>query len=365
MRASIGRLAVAGSLAAALTACGGASNDNAATGTTGSANGAVATTVTDAMAPLASFPAPGGAVKAPAGKRVVAITCSSQGYGCVQGGIGVQEAGKALGWKVTVVDGKGDPGAWNAAIQQAVVAKADGIVLLAVDPQLVSGALAKAKAAGIPVVSTFIPKLGSATVDGYASTDHAQGGKILADWIIKDSGGKADVLMLSEKAFPELVKRNAALTDELASQCPGCRIAATVEFNIGTMAQQLAGAVTSALQRDPKVDYVVAPFDSSGIFAGQGIRQAGKAGAVKMVGAEGDPNGIQAVQGGTQAIDLATVPPWGGWAAMDLLVRRFAGTPLETAELPQRLFDKSNVPAGKGWTGDVDYQAKYRELWGR
>ena len=35
------------------------------------------------------------------------------------------------------------------------------------------------------------------------------------------------------------------------------------------------------------------------------------------------------------------------------------------AVLPQRLFDKSNVPSGKGWTGDVDYKASYRELWGR
>jgi len=52
-------------------------------------------------------------------------------------------------------------------------------------------------------------------------------------------------------------------------------------------------------------------------------------------------------------------------AAVDLLVRHMAGSPVETAELPQRLFDKSNVPSGKGWSGDVDYKASYRELWGR
>jgi ribose transport system substrate-binding protein len=357
--------AFAAVLAAGLTlaGCGGSSPEPEA-GAPASA-GPATETVKTAMAPLSEFKAPGEAVEAPAGKRVVAVTCSSQGYGCVQGGVGVQEAGKVLGWDVTVADGKGDPAAWNSAIQQAVTAKADGIVLLAVDPALVTGALAKAKAAGIPVVSTFIPKLGSATVDAYASTDHAAGGKILASWIAADSGGKAKVLMLNEKAFPELVKRNTALTDELAASCPGCEVVDTVEFNIGTMAQQLAGAVTSALQRHPDVTYVVAPFDSSGIFAGQGIRQAGKAGTVKMVGAEGDPNGIQAVQQGAQAVDLATVPPWGGWAAADLLVRHFAGAPVEHAELPQRLFDKSNVPSGKGWTGDVDYKASYAELWGR
>jgi ribose transport system substrate-binding protein len=349
----------------ALAACGSSSEERGAATSSGGASATVTDTVSSAMAPVATFTAPGAAVAAPAGKKIVAVTCSSQGYGCVQGGLGVQEAGKALDWDVTVADGKGDPATWNSAIQQAVTAKADGIVLLAVDPALVAGALAKAKAAGIPVVSTFIPKLGATAVDGYASTDHAQGGKILADWIIKDSGGKAKVLMLREKAFPELVKRNTALTDELGAACSGCSVVDTVDFNIGTMASQLAGAVTSALQRHPDVTYVVAPFDSSGIFAGQGIRSAGAAARVKMVGAEGDPNGIEGVQTGGQAVDLATVPPWGGWAAVDLLVRHMAGSPVETAVLPQRLFDKSNVPAGKGWTGDIDYKAAYRELWGR
>ena len=354
-------------LAAGLTlaACGSSSDTKSGSAAAGGASATVTDAVSNAMAPVAKFAAPGAAVAAPSGKKIGAVTCSSQGYGCVQGGLGVQEAGKALGWNVTVADGKGDPATWNSAIQQAVTAKADGIVLLAVDPALVAGALAKAKAAGIPVVSTFIPKLGATAVDGYASTDHAQGGKILADWIIKDSGGKAKVLMLDEKAFPELVKRNTALLDELKAACPGCTVADTVEFNIGTMASQLAGAVTSSLQRHPDVTYVVAPFDSAGIFAGQGIRSAGATARVKMVGAEGDPNGIQGVQSGGQAVDLATVPPWGGWAAVDLLVRHMAGSPVETAELPQRLFDKSNVPSGKGWSGDVDYKASYRELWGR
>lgn len=381
MRGSIGRRTVAGVLMAAALAVAGCGDSETAGGSAGSgadvsepangsseqangSGGAVAATVERAMAPVTEFPGPSEPVKAERGKRIVAITCSSQGYGCVQGGIGVQEAGKALGWEVTVADGKGDPSVWNASIRQAIVSKADGIVLLAVDPQLVKDSLARAAAADIPVISTFIPEFPGSAADGYVSTDHTAGGKILADWIIEDSGGEANVLMLNEKAFPELVKRNTALVDELRTACTGCKVVDTVEFNIGTMAQQLAGAVTSALQKDPSIEYVVAPFDSSGIFAGQGIRAAGKAGQVKMVGAEGDPNGIEGVQGGTQAIDLATVPPWGGWAAADLLVRHFAGAPVETAELPQRLFDESNVPEGKGWTGDVDYKAEFQKLWG-
>ncbi|WP_294570070.1 sugar ABC transporter substrate-binding protein [uncultured Arthrobacter sp.] len=348
-----------------VAACGGGSGGGDSGGGSGTVPAAVSQRVENAKSPVKNWPGPTESIKAPTSKKIVAITCSSQGYGCVQGGIGVQQAGEALGWDVTVVDGKGDPGVWNSSIQQAIVTKADGIVLLAINPQLVQGALDKAKTADIPVISTFIPKLPGPTVDGYVSTDHVEGGKILADWIIEDSGGDASVLMLNEKAFPELVQRNEALVKELKDQCPNCEVADTVQLSIGTMGQELAPAVTSALQRNPNITHVVAPFDSSGILAGQGIRQAGKTGQVKLVSAEGDPNGIRAVQSGEQAVDLATVPPWGGWAASDLLARQFAGEPVDSEVLPQRLFDESNVPSGEGWDGDVDYEAEFKKLWGR
>jgi ribose transport system substrate-binding protein len=362
------RLAIAAALGAsaiAVTACGGSSSAGTNAAASSAVSPSVISTVREAMAPANTFPDPSSHIRVPSGKRIVAITCSSQGYGCVQGAMGVQAAGKALGWNVTVVDGKGDPSVWNSAIQQAVVDHANGIVLTAINPALVQGALARAKAAGIPVEETFIPRFPGPSVDGYVTTNHVEGGKILADWIIKDAGGKANILMLNEPEFPELVQRNKALLAELKANCPGCKVLDTVQLNIGTMAQQLPGAVTSALQSNPGIDYVVAPFDSAAIFAAQGIRQAGKTGRLKLVSAEGDPNGIEGVQSGAQAADLATAPPWGGWAAVDLLARDFAGHPIRTEVLPQRLLVKSNVPSGKGWSGDVDYQAKFMAAWGR
>ena len=353
-----------------VAACGSSGSSTGATSSSGGEEGSegvptdVAATVTKAMEPITKFTGPTTPVAAQSGKKIFVVTCSSQGYGCVQGAKGVEEAGEELGWEVTTVDGKGDPSVWNAAIRQAVVAKADGIALMAIDPQLVKESLARAKAAGIPVIDTFVPKFPGAQADGYVSTDHVEGGEILADWITKDSGGDAKVLMLNDNEFPELVQRNTALEKQLGTACPGCSITETVELSIGTMAQDLGPAVTSALQKDPSIEYVVAPYDSSGIFAAQGIRQAGKTEQVQMVSAEGDPNGIEAVREGTQAVDLATVPPWGGWAAADLLLRQFAGEPVEESLLPQRLFDSSNVPAGEGWTGDIDYKAEFRKLWG-
>ena len=319
-----------------------------------------------ASARQTTWPGPDSPVVAPAGKKIVAITCGSQGYGCVQGAQGVKDAGAKLGWDVTVVDGKGDPSVWNAALTQAASDGADGIVLSAVNPALVSDGLRQAKAAGIPVIELFIPKLdGAPTVDAYVSTDHRAGGQALADWVIGTSGGRAHVLVLSEPAFPELVQRNQGFTDEISKECPACKVAETVQFSIGTMAQDLPGQVSTALQADPTINYVLAPFDSSGTFASQGIRQSGRA-DVALVSGEGDPDGLQRVRAGEQGVDLATVPAWAGWAAVDHLARIFDAKPASDYLIPQRLIARDNMPTTSGdWAGDLDYAAKYSQLWGK
>ncbi len=358
------------STAGSATTTAGATATPAGSTATGSSSGTagssdVTAAVAAASAPQTIWPGPTESISPPAGKKIVAITCGSQGYGCVQGAQGVAAAGKVLGWHVTVVDGKGDPSVWNAAVTQAVSDKADGIVLAAVNPALVQDGLAKAKAAKVPVVLEFIPKLPGAGVDGYITTDHAAGGKLLADWVTQNSGGKAKILLLEEPAFPELVERNNGIRSELKASCPGCSTVATVKFSIGTMAQALPGLVTTALQSHPDITYVLAPFDSSATFASQGIRQAGRAG-VALVSGEGDPDGLTRVRSGEQAADLATVPAWAGWAAADQLARLFAGQPAGTYTLPQRLFTAANKPAGSaGWPGDVDYAAKFTKVWGK
>lgn len=356
------------SLGLLLTACSGAEGSGASgpEEATASAAPEVLERLDNASAEQTTWPGPEASIKPPSGKRIVAITCGSQGYGCVQGAQGVEEAGDELGWDVTVVDGKGDPSVWNAAVTQAVSDRADGIVLAAVNPALVSDGLDRAEKAGIPVVSLFIPQLGDApAVDAYVTTDHESGGQALADWVIASSGGDAHVLVLSEPAFPELVQRSDGFTEELTRQCPSCEIAETVEFSIGTMASDLPSLVTTALQSDPTIDYVLAPFDSSGTFASQGIRQSGRT-DVSLVSGEGDPDGLQRVRDGVQAVDLATVPAMAGWAAVDHLARIFTGEPIEDYLLPQRLITRDNMPSDSGvWTGDVDYAATYRELWGQ
>ena len=92
------------------------------------------------------------------------------------------------------------------------------------------------------------------------------------------------------------------------------------------MAQRLPGAIAAALSRHPEATYVIAPFDSNGFFANEGVRQAGRIGQVKVASYEGDPQTIAAIRDGQYAMTIADPAEWMGWQATDELVRAFANS---------------------------------------
>src|SRR5690606_30983716 len=89
------------------------------------------------------------------GKNVWAIPCIASAPGCQAPVEGVKEAAKTLGWKVTVADGKADPGVQSAAISRAIANGADGIILSSVDCSSVKRSLQDAKAKKVPVVAVY------------------------------------------------------------------------------------------------------------------------------------------------------------------------------------------------------------------
>lgn len=363
-------------LAAGVAACGSSSGSsgsstartvNAATVNNAAATGRTpfAAAVAATSKPPATWPGPSAAVKPAAGKKIVVITCSSQGAGCVSAAAGATAAGTQLGWSVQTVDGKGDPQTWNSAILNAISEHADGIVLDAVPPALVGDGITKAHAAGIPLVAVFDPRLGpSGDVFSYVTPDHTAQGVAMADWVAADSGGKAQVILVEDNEFPELRQRVAGFQQELA-KCSTCKILTTVQSQIGTMAQKLPQAIVSALQSNPGATYVISPYDSNALFASEGVQQAGRTTAVKVGGYEGDPSAIAAIRAGhIQAATIADPTAWMGCQAIYELTRAFAHQAEVNVPTRWMLVTKSNVPAGSRWTGGLDYASQFRKLWG-
>jgi len=201
---------------------------------------ALVASAADAAQVPAEYAGPTEPAKAPDHLKVTAITCLSILHGCVSPTVGLQHAGAALGWDVAVVDGGGDPRKQNAALLDAVSAGANVVVLVAVDPAAVQLGLKAAKDAGVLVVSgsngidtpnpVGKPTANGLWVDFDVGPDYAALGNAAAEWIVKDSGGKGNVAVFSDKEFPSVLAFEAGLLEGL-KKCSGCTIFAAAIFH--------------------------------------------------------------------------------------------------------------------------------------
>src|SRR5262249_32633064 len=66
-----------------------------------------------------------------------------------------KEAGGAIGWEMTIFDSKLDVNAFSTGIRQAIAAKADGIILHAIDCPLVKQALLEARDAKVKILAYY------------------------------------------------------------------------------------------------------------------------------------------------------------------------------------------------------------------
>lgn len=374
---AVAAVVAAGSLA--LAACG--SSDSSSTSTSAAApSGTTASGANDALAEAkqvveqfsspVTWPGPDDPVTPPTGKKITMIICGSQGITCVRVGNGVKAAGEALGYDVKVVDGRSDPTVWNQAIKSAVADKADGIALAAVPPAVVAGAIKSAKAAGIPVAAG-LSTAGDAQVK--ANPNRTDSARAQAAYTAVDSDGKAKVLLIRDDEFPETKQAADEYQTQLQQLCPDCEVAASTDFTLALAAQRLAGKVTQALRNNPDINYIATPFDTVNVFVQQGIAQAQKKGKVKIVGVGGDPPSVDAIKAGDEVASVGEPGEWVGWDLVDGLTRIFAGQdvpPLDKEtdsnyDVPQRYITADTELDPQGWQGGFDYQAKYKQLWGK
>lgn len=317
------------------------------------------------LQPVSDFPGPEDGVTPPANAKITVITCSATGEQCVRVADGVQDAAKILGWDVNVVDGKGQPATWNAAMSEAIASQADGIVLAAVPPALVGDGMAAAKSAGIPVV--FDLGLEAQGADVLVTPDRPDHGKLLADFIARDSGGKGSVLLLRDPEFPDLEAMDDAFEAELKSACPDCTIADTQTFTLGGMAQELSGIVQTSLQTNPDVTYVFTPFDAASTFVNQGIRAAG-ASDIKVIGTGGDGSSITSLKSGELYASMGVPAEWMGFQSVDALARIFTDAEVPEVPVVQGLITQDNIdeqaPDGT-YDGGFDYVSAYKKVWGK
>jgi ribose transport system substrate-binding protein len=359
---SLALLAVGGIMT--LAACGGGSD-------TGSSGAAVDVApyqagAEEAMKPVEAFTGPTEGPAAVAGKKVVFITCGFEAEGCNLPGKAAKEAGTALGWDVTVVDGKFDPRIYSRAIQNAIDDNADGIIIDAIDASAISGPLKAARAKGIVVGSydslNEVSETG-VSYDVQASTE-AQG-KAMADYMIWKTDGKTNAFVLNAPEF----KAPFAWTDtteKLIEECSSCSITGSQKFTAGDAATRLPQLTVSSVRQNPDTNVMIASYDAAMLASIPSMDQAGILEDVKVGTFNGVSPALELIRKGQLTASVGGAMEWGAWASMDNMNRMLAGEEAIEQNVPIRLITAENIDTiepGGPWTGDIDFRAEYQKIW--
>lgn len=325
-----------------------------------------------------SWAGPTAPAKAPKGVKVGIVSCGAQFRGCQAPADAAFEASKHIGWTPTMYDGAGTQEKQNAAILDALSAGANVIMTVSIDPRFIQLALQAAKKAGVPMIS------GSAGIDTPnpvikpaddnlsqaldVGTDYVGVGRHVADWIIADSAGKANVAVFTDEEFYSVTAVVDGLLDEFKQKCPGCKISPLQKFTASQVATNVGQMAVGYLQAHPDVNYIYAPYDPSAVFMVNAIAQAGLGDSVKVASIVGAAQNLDFIrQGRIQVIDGAFDNAYMGYAMVDQAIRILNKQPLfepHDEGTPFQILDKTNLPAeGQDWATKSDYKDRFLKLW--
>ncbi len=322
-------------------------------------------------------------VKATTPPRGITVFYIGAGLGAAaisEGGRGFAEAGHRLGWKVVVVDGKFEPNTQLNALNQAIAARADAIVLYGIDCPTVTSGLTKAKRSGIPVIA-------EESVDCNAGGNRGQ--KLFAaevtyregpflKWIAKT--GEAQGTWLAAKApggghgrIIEFVETDI-LSVKLCAEgferayktlCPTCKIVSRVPF-VGSDFGRLQQKATAALLAHPEANQLYANYDSA-VTAGIAAAVQASHRKIQVMGGAGyAPNATLVRNNRGQSAGVGFAAEWEGFAAADVVIRVLNREPVLSSGIGIQVWDAQHnlPPAGHGFAPPIDYRSAYYKAWG-
>jgi ribose transport system substrate-binding protein len=215
--------------------------------------------------------------------------------------LGMEMAGKALGVKTEYVGpAEYDMAAMVTAFEQAIAKKPNGIVVVGFEQSL-NAIVDKAVKAGIPVVTVDADLPGSKRI-AFVGTGNYQagfeGGQKMASLISK----KGKVALMTKPGQSNLEERIRGYKDALA-KFPDIQLVqiADTQSDPNVAAQAAAGL----LQKYPDLAGIACVEAAGGSGAATAVKEAGKAGKVKIVAMDRGNEVLQSIKDGVISASVA------------------------------------------------------------
>jgi ribose transport system substrate-binding protein len=310
-----------------------------------------------------------GAFKPRPNKTIYHIACNLALEGCTKLANGIKSGVKAIGYKFKLCDGGTTADTLNSCFTNAINAKPAAIVINGIGVADAADQYARVAKAGIPIVGTFTgnPPRVKGVATEVAGDVCAKQSRQLADTVIADSNGKANVMFVGTQTYTCNIQRQNGFVAEM-KKCTTCTTT-TMQFAISGLTSQLPQQLQAALQSHPDLTYIVGTFDAVALAATDAVRSAGKSGQIKVLGYDGDAPNLALVQkGDIQIADNTTGATEDGWAAADAAARAIAGKKMPAiTSVTSLVVTKNNygkIPGGV-YNGPTGFRAQFLNLWGK
>jgi len=260
----------------------------------------------------------------------------------------MREEAKKRGWELVYTDAAGDTAKQVADVDSMISQQVDAIFLAPREEKPLVPAVKKAKAAGIPVilldrnVDQSLAKAGQDYVT-FIGSDFVEEGKRAGEWLVEQTGGKAQILELEGTTGSSPANDRAKGFRQAIEGQSGMKI---LDSQDGDFERNKGRQITETLlQANPEANVIYAHNDEMAIGAIAALKAAGKEPGkdVIVVSVDGSRDALQAIVDGDMGATVECNPRFGP-KAFDTLVQYANGQPVPPKIInPDKFFDESNA----------------------
>lgn len=231
-----------------------------------------------------------------------------------------------LGYELIIQDAAGDGNKQLNQVQDFITQKVDAIVICPTNSAGSKSMVELADAAGIPVFTMDVSSDGE--VVSHIATDNYRGGELAAEYAVEklldQSSGQAAVITYAE--IEGCVDREKGFTDWLAANAPGVTVVDVQNYS-GDQGKA-AEVMQNMLLKHEDLNVVFCVGDPAAVGAMSSIDAVGS--SVKVIGFDGNPEGIEAIlSGGNWVADIAQDPAAIGTITLECIQKHLAGETVE------------------------------------
>ncbi|MDQ8702788.1 substrate-binding domain-containing protein [Streptomyces sp. LHD-70] len=234
---------------------------------------------------------------------------------------GAQAEAEKAGVELTVTDAQNDPSQQANQLQNFSGEGMKSIVVNPVDSDAAGPSVRAANKGDIPVIAVD-RGVNKAKTTTFVASDNVAGGKQAAKTLAEKLGGKGTVVTLQGTPGASASRERGQGFAEGIKAYPGIKVVAKQPADFDRT--KGLDVMTNLMQSHPDIDGVFAENDEMALGAAKALgAKAGK--SVAVVGFDGTPDGIKAVEAGTLYASVAQQPEQLGRIAVRNAVRAAQG----------------------------------------